>query len=117
MNYADYYNGGGGGGYQPPQTPYGQNPYQSSGYNPYQGVPGGGGMQGGYQQPNMYLARDTGPGSMLGLPGYQQPRWQKRKKKAGQQGGVMPYDPYGGQYGQYQPAQNPYQQYQNGFGY
>ena len=67
MNYADYYNGGGGGGYQPPQTPYGQHPYQSQyGGSPYRQYPQQVGYQGGGGQGRMGYRPNMGGGGGYG---------------------------------------------------
>jgi len=102
MNYADYY---GGGGHSSPQPAYGQHPYQygGGGYGNYLSSGNfnqqfnGEQSYGGYQ-PNtgQYQSRppvNYGMYDFEGRPkswGYQR---QLRKKKAGQQGPVMPFDP------------------------
>ena len=136
MNYADYYSGGGGGGYQPPQTPYGQHPYQQGDfgggmnerrYGSY-GMPGGFGThsQGGYDQ-----WRPRWQEGMPPQPGYQIPGMQQRRYKRRGQKGNYKYQPYPGgnvAYGKYQPylgnkafdgGMPPYQQavYKNPYAY
>ena len=112
MNYADYYNGGGGGQYQPPQTPYGQHPYQqgdfgqggmnSRRYSSY-GMPSGFGMhsQGGYDQWRPQWQEGIAP-----QPGYQIPGMQRQRyKKRGQKGNFKYQAPQGGMIGH---GMNPY---------
>ena len=104
--------GGGGGGYSGGR--YGgyedTGPRPQPGYHPPWGYGGG----------NPQSRATTGPVSWRGGGGWgypQQRRYQQRKKHAGQQGGVMPYDPGQGGNVTYGGRQ-PYQQYQNpAYGY